>query len=212
MDYQAPKSRCNLCEKEFSGKGMSRHIQSCIKKKLYNAHGINSLYIVVQSTFNHDYFFHLLLSPTATLQDIDKFLRSKWLECCGHMSAFSQKAWGEEIAMSARVNEFLAPGDTLCYQYDFGSTTELAIRCIGEVTVILQGKRKIQVLARNSALLIPCDECGKQPAVQICTACQWEDAGWLCRKCADKHDCGEDLYFLPVVNSPRAGVCNYTGE
>ena len=36
------------------------------------------------------------------------------------------------------------------------------------------------------------------------------EEGWLCQSCADEHECGEDM-LLPVVNSPRTGVCGYAG-
>jgi hypothetical protein len=32
----------------------------------------------------------------------------------------------------------------------------------------------------------------------------------LCQACAEDHECGEDMQ-LPVVNSPRVGVCGYAG-
>ena len=37
-----------------------------------------------------------------------------------------------------------------------------------------------------------------------------EGEGWVCDECAPKHKCGEDM-LLPVVNSPRVGMCGYTG-
>ena len=40
--------------------------------------------------------------------------------------------------------------------------------------------------------------------------CIEEGAGLLCSHCAKKHECGEDVQ-LPVVNSPRMGMCGYTG-
>ena len=33
----------------------------------------------------------------------------------------------------------------------------------------------------------------------------------LCDEHAETHDCGGE-YFLPVVKSPRVGVCGYTGD
>ncbi len=212
MEYFAPKSTCNLCNKEYTQRGLTKHIKSCINKKLHNTKGRKYIYIVVQSSFNHDYFFHLLLAPTTTLSDLDAFLRNHWLECCGHLSAFTFERWGKEIPMSRKVNKILLPGKTLEYQYDFGSTTELEIKCIAEVAVSIKERKKIMILSRNTQPVIPCDECGKYPATRICTACQWEGEGWLCEKCASGHDCGEDMYFLPVVNSPRTGVCAYDGE
>ncbi|MDI6903856.1 MAG: hypothetical protein QMC77_09015, partial [Methanocellales archaeon] len=58
--------------------------------------------------------------------------------------------------------------------------------------------------------LIICESCGKT-ATRVCTQCVWSGEGWLCDECAGKHECGEDM-LLPVVNSPRVGMCGYTGE
>ena len=44
----------------------------------------------------------------------------------------------------------------------------------------------------------------------VCTECVFDDGGWLCETCAVKHECGEEM-LLPVVNSPRVGMCGYTG-
>lgn len=76
---------------------------------------------------------------------------------------------------------------------------------------MVEKDKPIQILARNEAPEIFCEECGKFPAVQICMDCRWEGPGWLCQTCAEDHECGEEM-MLPVVNSPRSGVCGYTGE
>ena len=99
----------------------------------------------------------------------------------------------------------------LIYQYDFGSTTELCIKTIDIYHGTIEGNKKIQILARNAQPLIPCDECNNNLAVQICTECQGDGGGWLCEVCSQNHECGDEM-FLPVVNSPRTGVCGYTGN
>ena len=93
------------------------------------------------------------------------------------------------------------------HEYDFGTTTELDMTCISE----RRGKvgAEIDIIARNDMFEILCDECGK-PAKQICTECLWEGTGFLCESCAEDHECGEEM-LLPVVNSPRMGVCGYEG-
>lgn len=68
----------------------------------------------------------------------------------------------------------------------------------------------IEIFARNEIPEILCDECGKFPAVEICPECQCDGSGWLCGSCANNHKCDQEM-FLPVVNSPRAGVCGYSG-
>ena len=48
-------------------------------------------------------------------------------------------------------------------------------------------------------------------ATGLYTQCIYEDKGCLCDACAKSHECGEEM-LLPLVNSPRAGVCGYTGQ
>ncbi len=98
----------------------------------------------------------------------------------------------------------------LLHEYDFGTPTELLVKVLGEYEGPMERNEPVQILSRNEAHEIPCDECGKAPAVQICTECQWDEEVWLCQACAEDHECGEDMQ-LPVVNSSRVGVCGYAG-
>ncbi len=213
MKNRTPKSTCQLCGSEYTGRGMTRHIKSCLARQLKKKSGKkpkNYLYIQVSGAHGSDYFLHLLITESATFRDLDAFLRDIWVECCGHLSAFSFERYGDDISMGKKLKDILTPGTELNYQYDFGSTTELSIKTIDFVHGMAKGNKKIQIMARNAAPVFPCDECGKAPAVQICTECVWDQMGMLCEACAETHECGEDM-FLPVVNSPRTGVCGYTG-
>ena len=118
------------------------------------------------------------------------------------------KEYGE-VGMSARLGKILQPGMAFSYEYDFGSTTELELKVIG---MLARGKTKgaVELLARNDAPPVVCQLCGAEPATQICSECAWKDKGWLCQGCAKSHACGTEM-CLPVVNSPRAGVCAYAG-
>ena len=55
----------------------------------------------------------------------------------------------------------------------------------------------------------PCGGCGKL-ATKVCTQCGADESGWLCDRRMHKHERGEDD-VLPVVNSPRVGVCGDEG-
>ncbi|MCP4693008.1 MAG: hypothetical protein GY859_33510 [Desulfobacterales bacterium] len=192
---------------------MMRHIKSCLPKHLVkNAKKKpkNFLHLHVIAADNSDFFLHLLITESATFAKLDSFLRATWVECCGHLSAFSHERFGDEISMGKKLKDVFLPGTELIYQYDFGSTTELIVKAAGHVHGVSEKNEMIQIMARNRAPVIPCDECGNAPAVQICTECAWDDNGWLCEKCAESHECGDEM-FLPVVNSPRTGVCGYTG-
>jgi predicted RNA-binding Zn-ribbon protein involved in translation (DUF1610 family) len=109
--------------------------------------------------------------------------------------------------MNTKLYSVLTPDLKFMHEYDFGSTTQLDMMCISE----RQGNlKKIKILARNNLPDFMCVSCGK-PATSVCAQCLEEGPGFLCEKCAKKHKCGEEM-LLPVVNSPRMGVCGYTGN
>lgn len=100
-------------------------------------------------------------------------------------------------------------GVTAEYVYDFGSSTELLIKFMGR----REGKFKgfvPKIMARNLPQDIKCCVCGA-PATELCVYCIYDDKGEFCDQHAAEHKCGPEA-LLPVVNSPRMGVCGYTGE
>jgi len=213
MEYQMPESACLLCKSKFKTRGMGRHITACLKKQSVKTK-IESpkrrYYFSVRDAYNNDYFLFLLASQNSTLKDLDIFLRKIWLECCGHMSAFSWQKRGGDIPKKTKIKTIFSIGSILTYVYDFGSSTELSVKFLGTFDGALKNREKIVILSRNARPEIPCDECGDFPAVHICGECQWEGDNWLCKKCGADHECGDEM-FLPAPNSPRAGVCGYTG-
>ena len=114
----------------------------------------------------------------------------------------------EERTMDIAVGEMLKPKLELKHEYDFGSTTTLELRVVREVETAF-GRQPIKLLARNDPPEIACGLCDKT-AVRVCSECAYSEKRWLCQECADKHECGEEM-LLPIPNSPRAGVCGYTG-
>ncbi len=110
--------------------------------------------------------------------------------------------------MQAPLGSVLYPKLEFHHEYDFGTTTTLTLKVISEYEGQAKGK-SVQILARNDPPPIVCDKCGK-PATQVCSQCLWEGKGWLCDQHASRHKCGEEM-LLPVVNSPRVGMCGYTG-
>ena len=214
MATKAPKATCLLCNSKYAETGMTRHLQSCLPRSLKNQRKQQEFkarpffHILVKGRDSPEYWLHLKAAGNARLEDLDQFLRDIWLECCGHISAFSHRR--SELEMDQRLTDVLSPGMELLHEYDFGSTTELLVKVLAEYEGPMEKNKPIQILARNEAPEILCGECGKAVATQICTECQWDGSGWLCEACAQNHDCGEEM-LLPVVNSPRAGVCGYTG-
>ena len=122
----------------------------------------------------------------------------------------------QEECMHVEVDDVLEKGRRFSHEYDFGTTTALNLRVVSESEVEVSRRGSaIQALARNELPDILCQECGK-PAVVVCSMCVWTGQGWLCKRCSRKHDCeghGPDAeMLLPVVNSPRVGMCGYDGE
>jgi hypothetical protein len=224
------KGICELCKGTFGKAAMTRHLAKCLETpkgpkgapvREAAPNTTRLFHLVVQGKYDAQYWLHLEASATATLQDLDDFLRHIWLECCGHLSAFEiagtrysvpvEDDWFaceeefDEPGTDVSLGDVLHPGRQFTHEYDFGSTTELTLKVVSERQGVA-GKEPIRLLSRNEPPAIPCEGCG-EPATRVSV---WEGSGWFCDRCAEKRDIDEDG-SLPVVNSPRVGVCGYTG-
>ena len=197
------------------------------------------LHLRVEGAHLPQYWIHIEIAAKSHFFALDQYLRDLWLECCDHLSAFqlpkkkrlrnltTHRAddWfeimddarqslqnlppTEEEIMDSKIGELVKVGDGFSYDYDFGSTTSLKLKVVAKRDGVLN-PGNVRLLARNLPLEQVC-ECGK-PAVQVCKECLWTPEGkcYFCKSCSKKHECDEES-FLPIVNSPRMGVCGYTG-
>jgi hypothetical protein len=168
------------------------------------------------------YWLFLGVAHDAKLSDLDAWLRAIWLECCDHLSEFVigptrySSVPSPTISLKARaqsmhvgVGKVLRPGVAFQHRYDFGSTTILDLSLVGPLIVPV-ASQAIVLLANNYAPEILCSQCA-EPAVKLCAECDADEGGaFLCNACAPQHECGEEM-LRPVVNSPRMGVCGYSG-
>lgn len=223
-----------MCGRTFSGSGMGKHLSSCRKRRgAAEAPAkapvmVQSFHVRVQDRDDPRYWIHLEVPKSLRLSDLDTYLRNIWLECCGHLSAFSVSGVRYESgdvmsfgsfggprprSMHAKLYKVLRPGRTFGYEYDFGSTTALALKVgSGGESELRLG---IHLLARNDPPELVCHSCGSEPANAICTECiSYEGydlvGGYLCVDCRGRHGCDRWM-LMPVVNSPRTGVCGYVG-
>jgi hypothetical protein len=239
MARQQSQGTCLLCKGTFSKASMTRHLAKCLpthddaaelpaskrkKGKLFH--------LVVEGKDDPRYWLHLEMPATTRLKYLDQFLRDIWLECCGHLSAFKIEGrkraaprsledflaanlddWRDpdEVDMEAKVGDLFKPGLKLSYDYDFGSTTTLSIKVVGEREGWVVKPNEIHLLARNDPPHIPCGRCHKGEAAVIDMENVYDESGWLCDRCAEETDLADGEMTLPVVNSPRTGVCGYTG-
>lgn len=239
MERQESNGKCSFCGKTFSKSAMTNHLKSCKQREITprkpsyrrkaNLQDKKIFHLMVEGSDLPEYWMHLDVPADAELEELDDFLREIWVECCGHLSAFTlsnvkyeRDAGGVDAmwpmifdrgtptrSMNIRTGTLLRPGLKFNYEYDFGTTTRLTLRVLSAREENIKDK-SIQILARNDPPQIICEMGGKL-ATQVCTQCIYEGKGWLCDKCAREHKCGEDM-LLPIVNSPRVGMCGYTGE
>lgn len=217
------KGTCASCDRTMGKAAMTRHVASCGD----NERGPQAAVVsVCDRHAPSDYWLHLEIPMHATLRALDDYLRDVWLECCGHLSMFEidGRTYGvstdrlsagpdpfddfSDASMDVAIGLVLGPGQEALHVYDMGSTTELRVHCHEQRTGHRDGA--IRLLARNDRPSIDCAACGA-PATTICTQCSWDGAGSLCGECATGHACDVEVY-LPVVNSPRSGVCGYAGD
>ncbi|MET4082374.1 hypothetical protein ABIB40_002332 [Pedobacter sp. UYP30] len=241
--------KCLYCKETFLKAGIGRHLQKHLQEKFLLSKPGNSFLLKVEENPKWEtrpYFLILWIDGETKINELDDFLRQIWLECCGHMSSFTnskmkkqngsmfdffdagnlleqgkvkqyEKLMEEncgEVAMSKKAKKTLAKGLKLIYQYDFGSTTELQVTVLNDYPI--QADDRIVLLSRNEPLGLLCDLCGKKLATQICSiCCSNSDEAYFCTACSKKHakTCPdfEDYAKLPMVNSPRMGVCAYEG-
>ena len=230
---------CALCKAETGKAQITRHLEKHLAEK-DAAPGLHAarFHLRVEGAYSPEYWLHLDVRADATLDTLDTYLRRIWLECCGHLSAFTigetryedtrldpgeeeedEEGSGGDLAgllpaffrpptkrMTVPLAQALTPGLVFRHEYDFGSTTELKIRVlsahVGDGT-----EDAVLLLARNVAPETLCENC-EQPAVWLGVDEEGEYRE-LCGKCAKRMKLDE--WLLPVVNSPRAGVCGYEG-
>jgi hypothetical protein len=219
MEKLTSEGNCVFCQETFKQSGMSRHLATHLSQLTPTKHQSFHLYISAG-----EMFLHVQMDGSATLGQLDDFLRAIWLECCGHMSSFEVKGkrydndWDDmdaEIGESQakKASQIFKKDMILSYQYDFGSTTQLSIKVMGEYPVATP--KDIKLLSRNNPLKILCHVCNEKPAVVICSVCVYDGEGMLCKTCATKHkktcDDFADYAAMKLVNSPRMGTCAYEG-
>ena len=223
------KGYCKYCGKEYTRGGMLRHLVSCKDRNaaLLKETGkeCGHFELLIYHKYEKTYWLIIEMPETAKLSDLDQFLRDIWLECCGHLSCFQiewdtyevlpDKRWNPDTkSMNCTLRKVLSPGMVFSYEYDYGSTTELVIE-VKNYRPGKRGKEKVTILSRNQMPEYVCNKCGKNPAAWVNPMGYYDGEPFWCEDCYSKaEEEGEEEtdFFLPVCNSPRMGVCAYTGS
>jgi len=153
------------------------------------------------------------MNGTAELGELDRYLRGIWLECCGHLSGFWEgKAWSnKEVRMDRLAEQVFNVGLELVHIYDFGTSSKTLIKVADTRKGKPLSSHPIFLMGRNNPIETLCMECDK-PATSLCVDCMYypEKAGALCDEHAETHP-HDEYRLMPIVNSPRVGMCGYSG-
>jgi len=212
-----PETRgtCAYCGGVVTRRGVDKHLAACQKRQAAlqasNQPSETLWRLHLQGSYNHGFWLELEMRGSASLDDLDQYLRAIWLECCDHLSQFSLGGWrGSVVDMDRKADHVFQLEMIMRHEYDFGTPSETDIKVLG----VSQGKPATQnplsLLARNQMPEQTCQECDQK-------------AAWLCMECVYEH--GEDVFLcddhlenheheegpIKLVNSPRVGMCGYTG-
>lgn len=214
------QGKCAFCGREMTNGGQTRHLLACSQRQeairtanQKSGQGQEMYHLQVRDAYLPDFWLHLEMNGSATLADLDRYLRTIWLECCGHLSQFSFGSWsGEEISKSTQIERAFERGAELTHIYDFGTSSETLVKVVGAREGNPLTPHPIVLMARNNPPQVYCMEC-KQPASWLCIECLYEldEPGTLCDEHVEGHPHENYGEPMPLVNSPRVGMCGYCG-
>ena len=133
-----------VCHSPVTRRNATAHVKRCIVPNLTGTRD-RSFILKIIDMYTRKYWMYVKIKDSARLEDLDAFLRSIWLECCGHLSAFEiggvsyERPYEDDIMherqadIGIRTDKVLAGGLKFTYMYDFGSSTELSINVMGGV-------------------------------------------------------------------------------
>lgn len=224
-----PPVSCELCAERSPQDEAAAHVDACLDDALDEQGGRpvpkrgggQAYHVLVEGrgVLGH-HVLHLEVRGDASFHALDSVLRERWVECCGHLSLFRVDGKmfyrTEESArqfdarsMDARFGRVLDDGESLEYEYDFGSTTFLRGTVVSSRGRATSGE-PVRVLAVNEPPEHACSTCGDAVAGYVCRTCMHQGDPFLCEPCALDHGC-DPFVILGIENSPRTGVCGYGG-
>ena len=161
--------------------GIAKHLQTCKKRVdlCEKAEKTEKYFeLLLYGAYNKDYWLIIQIKENATLDDLDRFIRDIWVECCGHLSAFEidgvsyerepddDFGWGEPAkSTNHTLKQVLTTGMIFNYEYDFGSTTEIMVKVLDHYSAQKQNE-KVVILSRNKPPEFACSICGNSRSLK----------------------------------------------
>lgn len=213
--------KCVICEETVDKRQMTRHLKKCVEQSTpENGKQLKLFHIIAEGKYLPMYWLHFEIPGAQALEDLDSFLRHIWLECCGHISCFTidgqrysahpikDPMFGgpREKSMKQKLYKVLEKGSGFEHEYDYGSPTNLSLRVVNVREAAVKSSA-VSILARNLPPELKCCRCSKPATLIRSLGWGFDRESLFCDECMEGYE--ED--YLPVVNSPRTGVCGYCG-
>lgn len=195
---KAVQGFCKACKLSLNPAAMGDHLKTCssITKAYLNAASgedenypsVPSIILRISSQlrdWKQRYWIYVAAPKDLPLTALDSFIKSIWVECCGHNSGFRHR--GMTVSRLRPIGATFYPTSStneIDYIYDFGTPTELTIEYVADLPGFLfTPANHIIVLARNKQARMKCHVCEQMTAKWIytsggydflptCTACK----------------------------------------
>jgi len=198
------EGKCIFCNGMFPKSSISRHMQKHLTEKSIQNKPGKSFLLKVETNPKYGgtpYFLSLWVNGETSMEIIDDFLRQIWLECCGHMSSFTNQAkrqentgmWGffeaEELLEKGKIKEYeklkedfygevplsrkakLALFEELKLLYRYDFGSTTELQITVMSEYSIKADKSIVLLSRNEPPELLCENCDKEVAIQLCTTC-----------------------------------------
>lgn len=210
---------CFFCKKTYTKSGINSHLQKHLESEMIQGQPGISYLLKIQPNTSWGktlYFLSVWIDGETLLNDLDNFLRGIWLECCGHMSSFTDPVKrrlsmkfdffeAERLFEQGRIQEyekFMEEGNGeipkgkkakkvfkkgLKLIYHYDFGSTTSLEVVTISEYRFKASDTIVLLSRNEPFTIPCSNCSKSQSVVICSQCDYEEDAMFCSKCAKKH-------------------------
>jgi hypothetical protein len=191
---------CDLCYQKFGCRKIITHIPSCIIEKNINKSGFLIEFISSSYITRKQYYMYVIFGTTSTFNDIDKLLR-EWLKCCDHLSIIENdiqpRYLDNRVNYESPISQY-RENIKFRYEFDMCSTTIVYFKILKKLNGY-DNNNNIDIIYKNKEYNVKC-KCNEKAKKVL----QQE---LICDKCLIEFD--DDLLdlCLPIVNSPRIGIC-----
>ena len=194
--------------------GTMEEVEAHLLEDPGNPEGEENLLIRITYPEDPDFWLFAAVKADAALRHIDNFIRKEWVECCGHASIFhigetdytSNTRILPGRSMNAKAADALQKGVPADYEYDIGTPTELQVTVIGTIR-LTERREKVLYLAQNYMPKYRCVRCGRRAELVARPDGGPIAESVICARCSREET--EIGRYLPLLNSPRTGVCGY---